>query len=87
VSLAFTIVIPGRASWRVPENPILPMVVMDSRLAASRRPGMTSGETQAKCLRISGRAFSAAPCLAKIFAIRSGAKFMSTNAGAVFATS
>src|SRR5215472_16750029 len=40
-----------------------------------------------KCRAISGRAFSAAPCFAMIFAIRSGAKFMSTNPVAVLATS
>ena len=42
---------------------------------------------QARCRCISGRAFSAAPCLARILAMRSGAKFMSTKAGAVLATS
>ena len=60
--------------------------------ALAQRKPMTNAaaavaETYARCRRISGRAFSAAPCLAKIFAIRSGAKFMSTNAGAVLATS
>ena len=40
-----------------------------------------------RCRFISGRAFSAAPCLATIFAIRSGAKFMSTKPVAVLATS
>ena len=43
--------------------------------------------TNAKCRFISGRAFSSAPCLPTIFAIRSGANFRSTNAGAVLATS
>ena len=40
-----------------------------------------------RCRFISGRAFSAAPCLATILAIRSGANLISTNAGAVLATS
>ena len=40
-----------------------------------------------RCRFISGRAFSAAPCFAMIFAMRSGAKFMSTKPGAVLATS
>jgi len=35
------IVIPGRATWREPGIHTLPIVVMDSGLAASRRPGMT----------------------------------------------
>ena len=34
-----------------------------------------------------GRAFNAAPCFPTILAIRSAAKFRSTKAGAVFATS
>ena len=40
-----------------------------------------------RCRFISGRAFSAAACLAKIFAMRSAAKFMSTKPVAVLATS
>ena len=43
--------------------------------------------THARCRFISGRAFNAAPCLATILAMRSGAKFMSTKPVAVLATS
>ena len=54
-----------------------------SRIRAPRN----DGDHSSRCRFISGRAFSAAPCLATIFAMRSGAKFMSTKPVAVLATS
>ena len=51
------------------------------------RDGLIAEYHPARCRFISGRAFSAAPCLATILARRSGAKFMSTKPVAVLATS
>ena len=44
-------------------------------------------DINSRCRFISGRAFNAAACFEKIFAIRSGAKFMSAKPVAVLATS
>ena len=80
-----SVVIPGRCEAIEPGISRIPMATgFGLRRTA---PGMTAACYLTRCRAISGRAFSAAPCLATIFAIRSGAKFMSTKAGAVLATS
>ncbi len=62
------------------------------RIGAAQADGETAAAvnlvvTHARCRCISGRAFNAAPCLATILTMRSGAKFMSTKPVAVLATS